>query len=72
MNLRDHAETFAELIEAAEQSSDEVFEVLHLSLESERELLLVLIVGDNLDGEAAVLEGIRMMSLERRRLKEAN
>lgn len=54
----------SEIIDAAEALSSDQFQAEHVQLDNGRELLLVAITGDNLDGIAMVLEGLEMTRQE--------
>ncbi|MFY1053507.1 hypothetical protein ACOQNP_17965 [Ectopseudomonas khazarica] len=56
-------------IDAAEKLSRDEFQAEHVQLDSGRELLLVAITGENLDGLAMVMEGLHMGRLEAERVK---
>lgn len=72
MSLHNHQLTIGQLVEQAEQFRNEQFEVVHLSLDEGHELILALIVGENLDGHAAVLEGLHMLALEHARVRQTD
>ncbi|TBV10224.1 hypothetical protein [Stutzerimonas kirkiae] len=58
-------------IEAAEQLDSDAFEAEYVQLDNGRELLLVAVTGENLDGLAMVMEGLRMSTLEATRQRTA-
>jgi hypothetical protein len=51
--------TLLQVIQEAEASAADQFELIHLSLDSGRDLILVAITGDNLDSLGRILEGLR-------------
>lgn len=51
--------TVLELIQAAENTTADSFDLVHLTLDSGRELILAAITAECLDPMAAVLEGLR-------------
>lgn len=51
--------TLLAIIQEAEASSSDQFDLIHLGLDSGRDLILVAITGDNLDPMARILEGLR-------------
>lgn len=51
--------TLLQVIQDAEHSMHDHFDVMHLSLDNCRELILVAITGDNLDSMGQILEGLR-------------
>lgn len=53
--------TLLQLIQQAEQSSADTFELVQLTLDSGRELILLAISGENLDAMGKVLEGLQEM-----------
>lgn len=65
MNLHNYNQTVRQLIDAAELTSDEQFQIVHIALDDDRDLILALIVGEQLDGPAAILDGLHTPHLER-------
>ncbi|MHB0818518.1 hypothetical protein ACYCFK_09580 [Stutzerimonas stutzeri] len=53
--------TVQQLIDTAEQTDSDVFDLVHLTLESGRELILLAVVGDNLDSIGMILDGVRSL-----------
>lgn len=51
--------TLNEVVEAAENTSSDVFDLVHLTLESGRELILLAVAGENLDSIGMILDGVR-------------
>jgi hypothetical protein len=51
--------TLQKLVEAAEQAKTDEFDLVHLSLDSGKELILLAIVGENLDSVGMILDGVR-------------
>ena len=51
--------TLLQVIQSAEASAADQFELIHLSLDSGRDLILVAITGDNLNSLGRILEGLR-------------
>ncbi len=51
--------TLAQVVQQAEDETADTFDLVHLSLDSGRELILVAISGDELDSVSMVLEGVR-------------
>lgn len=68
MNLLSHANfehtTLQHVIEKAEGSSKQVFDLVHLSLDSGQELILLAVAGPNLDAVGMILEGVRNLQPE--------
>lgn len=56
--------TLLQLIQQAEKAADDAFDMVHLSLDSGRDLILVAISGESLDAMATVMEGLREMREE--------
>jgi len=65
MNLLSHANfektTLQHVIEKAEGSSKQVFDLVHLSLDSGQELILLAVAGPDLDAVGMILEGVRSL-----------
>ncbi|MDH0894392.1 MULTISPECIES: hypothetical protein [unclassified Pseudomonas] len=53
--------TLAQVIQKAEDEAANAFDLVHLSLDSGRELILVAISGDELDSVGMILEGVRCL-----------
>ena len=51
--------TLKQLVDNAERSTIDVFDLVHLTLDSGRELILLAVAGDNLDSVGMILDGIR-------------
>lgn len=69
MNLHNYNQTIRQLMDAAEQSCDEQFQILHIALDDDRDLILALIVGEQLDGPAAILDGLHTLHLDRQQAR---
>lgn len=64
LNDQDYQRSVRDLIQDAEELRQDEFDMIHVSLENGRELLLVAIVADYLDPVAKVLEAIRELREE--------
>ncbi|OWJ91080.1 hypothetical protein B6S59_25235 [Pseudomonas sp. A46] len=64
LNDQDYQRSVRDLIQDAEDLHRDEFDMIHVSLENGRELLLVAIVADYLDPVAKVLEAIRELREE--------
>jgi hypothetical protein len=53
--------TLLQLIQQAEQSDADTFELVQLTLDSGRELIFLAVSGENLDALGKVLEGLQEM-----------
>lgn len=53
--------TLLQLIQQAEESHEDRFDLVQLSLDSGRDLILLAVSGDNLDAMSKVLEGLQEM-----------
>lgn len=53
--------TVQQLIQQAEQSDADTFEIEYLTLDSGRDLILLAVTGENLDTLCRVLEGLQEM-----------
>ncbi|OLU25463.1 hypothetical protein BVH03_17560 [Pseudomonas sp. PA15(2017)] len=51
--------TIQQLVDSAERVSTDVFDLVHLSLDSGRELILLAVAGENLDSVGMILDGVR-------------
>lgn len=51
--------TVRQIILDAEDGINDQFDLIHISLDSGRDLILVAITGDNLDSMGRILEGLR-------------
>lgn len=51
--------TLLTIIQEAEASSSDQFDLIHLGLDSGRDLILVAILGEDLDATCRILEGLR-------------
>ncbi|AAQ13922.1 hypothetical protein AO989_20655 [Pseudomonas aeruginosa] len=69
VNLHNYNQTIRQLMDAAEQSCDEQFQILHIALDDDRDLILALIVGEQLDGPAAILDGLHTLHLDRQQAR---
>ncbi|MCY1308448.1 hypothetical protein D9M68_419140 [compost metagenome] len=64
LNDQDYQRSLSEVIQEAEDLHRDEFDMVHVSLNNGRELILVAIVADYLDPMAKVLEAIREMREE--------
>ncbi|HLD65440.1 MAG TPA: hypothetical protein VJA19_05300 [Pseudomonas sp.] len=53
--------TLLQLIQQAEQSHKDTFDLVRLSLDSGRDMIFLAVSADNLDGLGMVLEGLQEM-----------
>ncbi|MNG16834.1 hypothetical protein D3C84_1007770 [compost metagenome] len=64
LNDQDYQRSLSEVIQEAEDLHRDEFDMVHVSLNNGRELILVAIVADYLDPMAKVLEAIRELREE--------
>ncbi|WP_312481079.1 hypothetical protein [Stutzerimonas nitrititolerans] len=57
--------TLLNVIQKAEQSDENTYDMVHLTLDSGRELILLAVTAEQLDPMADLLESVRIMREER-------